>query len=304
MIREPDSIIQFKNVSKRFGKTLALNDVSLSIAPGTITGLLGANGAGKSTLLRHIVGLYLPDQGSCLTFDREAGELTGETLARIGYVHQDSELIRWMKVGQLLRYVAAYYHTWNDTLVEKLVQDFEVDKRKRVGDLSPGQRQRLAIILAIGFDPELIILDEPVAALDPLARLQFLEFLMDLIQDAGRTIIISSHILSDVEKIIDQALIMKEGGVVTHCPLDDLRESYERITVTALQGSLPDPLPLTGILECERSEQTAALTVRPSQNGQTDALRAAGAYDVRSEPLPLEDLYRLVVTEPGNERGR
>ena len=162
--------------------------------PRRIIGLLGANGSGKSTLLRHMIGLYPPSAGQCVTFGVDAAKLSPAELGRIGYVHQEGELLEWMKVSQLIRYAAAYYPTWNHDLEAEYIRDFELPLKQRIGSLSPGQRQKVAILLAIGFEPELLILDEPAAGLDPIARSDFLDLLLKIIQDGNRTIIISSHI--------------------------------------------------------------------------------------------------------------
>jgi len=260
-------MVEIRGLSKRFGKIQALDAVDLDIGRGRIVGLLGANGAGKSTLLRHIIGLYLPDSGRCTTLGCDAGKLSPAELARIGYVHQEGELIDWMTAGQLLRYVSVYYPTWNDELEKRLVGEYEISLKARVGSLSPGQRQRLAILIAICFEPELLILDEPAAALDPLARAQFLDLLLHLIQDQNRTIVISSHILSDVEKVIDHAVIMKAGKIIADASFDALREKYHRVRLTALSGALPDPLDFANVLECRRNESEATrpcATCRPT----------------------------------------
>ena len=148
-------IVQMRNVSRRFGHIQAMANVDLEISPGRIMGLLGANGAGKSTLLRHIIGLYLADQGECITFGTAAAKLGPDELGRIGYVHQEVELLGWMTVRQLVRYVSAYYNGWNRQLEEKYISDFDISLKDRVASLSPGQRQKLAILLAIAFEPEL-----------------------------------------------------------------------------------------------------------------------------------------------------
>jgi ABC-2 type transport system ATP-binding protein len=238
-----DPFVQMSGVSKAFGSTRALDGVDLTIPPGRIIGLLGANGAGKSTLLRTIIGLYLPDSGKVVTFGRVARDLGPHQLARIGYVHQEGELLDWMTVGQLIRYVAAYYPSWNEDLECKYIADFSVNVNARVGSLSPGERQKVAILIAIGFEPELLILDEPASALDPIARARFLDLLLELIQTEGRTIVISSHILSDVEKVIDHVIIMDGGRIIRDSSFDDLREEYSRVRLTALHGSLPPTLP-------------------------------------------------------------
>ncbi len=288
-------MVQIQRLGKRFGKTEALQDVSIEIGTGSIIGLLGANGAGKSTLLRHIIGLYLPNEGSCVTFGCEAGKLGPAQLARIGYVHQEGDLLEWMKVGQLIRYVSAYYPDWNHGLEEKYIADYDISTDARVGTLSPGQRQKLAILLAIGFEPELLILDEPASTLDPVARGQFLDLLLQIIQDENRTIIISSHILSDVEKIIDHAVIMRAGRILRNCSFDELKEEFCRVRVTALGGELPAKLPFSDAIDHQRSNGQAVMTVKNASREQIE--QTAENMNCRAEfqPLPLEDIYKIVV---------
>ena len=289
-------VVRVRDLTKRFGDTIALDDVSLDVTPGRIVGLLGANGAGKSTLLRHMTGLYLPDAGTCATLGCDAARLTPDHLARIGYVHQGGELLDWMTARQFLQYVAVYYPNWNASLQERLVADFEIPLKKRIGALSPGQRQRLAILIAVAFEPELLILDEPAADLDPLARLQFLQLLIDIIQDPSRTIIISSHILSDVEKIIDHVVIMREGRILRDCPFDALQEEFCRLRLSAADAGLPADLPFTGVLDARRSDGEAILLL-PTPSAD-DLRRAEETLRCRidRESLSLEDLYRIVVT--------
>ena len=289
------TMVEIRGLSKRFGKVQALDAVDLTIERGRIIGLLGANGAGKSTLLRHIIGLYLPDRGQCTTLGVEAGQLSPAELARIGYVHQEGELIDWMTAAQLLRYVSVYYPTWNTELEDRLVSEYEISLKARVGSLSPGQRQRLAILIAVCFEPELLILDEPAAALDPLARAQFLDLLLQLIQDQNRTIVISSHILSDVEKVIDHTLIMKAGKIVTDASFDALREKYSRVRLTALSGPLPESLGFANVLECQRNQSAATLTVADLTPEQIATSATKINCQAEVQPLPLEDIYRVVV---------
>lgn len=289
-------IVEMQHLTKSFGRLKALDDVNLSVHPGRIIGLLGANGSGKSTLLRHIIGVYLPDYGTCRTFGREAADLRAEDLGRIGYVHQEGELVEWMKAGQLIRYVSAYYPNWSHDLEARYIHEFEIDLDSRVGRLSPGQRQRLAILLAICFEPELLILDEPAAALDPLARAQFLELLLQIIQDTRRTIIISSHILSDVEKVIDHVLIMKSSRLVRDCGFDELREEFSRVRLTSLNGDLPAELPFAGVVECRRNGKQAVLTLhRPSRERIEAAARNLNC-EVEFRGMTLDELYKVVVT--------
>jgi ABC-2 type transport system ATP-binding protein len=270
-----------RKVCKRFGYIKALDNVDLDICPGRIIGLVGANGSGKSTLLRHIIGLYLADEGDCVTFGCEAGRLGASQLSRIGYVHQEGELLDWMKVRQLIRYIS----------------DFDISLKARVGSLSPGQRQKLAILLAMGFEPEFLILDEPASALDPIARAQFLDLLLGIIQDSTRTIIISSHILSDVEKVIDHLLIMKEGHLLRDCSFDELREEFCRLKVTSLDGQLPAELPFAEIVDCIREEGRAVLVLRNYSQEKLEAQAQMLNCEIETETLSLEEIYRIVVSE-------
>ena len=288
-------IIQMRNVSKGFGRIQALDGINLEISRGKIIGLLGANGAGKSTLLRHIIGLYLADEGQCITFGADAGKLGPKELGRIGYVHQEGELLEWMTVKQLVRYVSAYYETWNHELEEKYITDFDISTRDRVSFLSPGQRQKVAILLAIGFAPELLILDEPASALDPIARSRFLDLLLQLIQDENRTIIISSHILSDVEKVIDHTIIMRKGRILRDGSFDSLREEFLKVTLTSLNGQLPKELPLENPISCERSSSQAVLIVQNYASSDLEAKAKEINCTVDIKPLPLEEIYKIVV---------
>jgi ABC-2 type transport system ATP-binding protein len=296
LMNNEEPIVQMRKVCKQFGNIKALDDINLQIYPGRIIGLLGANGAGKSTLLRNIIGLYLQDEGECITFGSVAKKLGPKELARIGYVHQEGELLDWMTVRQLISYVSAYYQSWNRELEEKYVEDFEISTQARVGSLSPGQRQRLSILLAIGFEPELLILDEPAAALDPLARAQFLDLLLQIIQTENRTIIISSHILSDVEKVIDHAVIMKKGRILLDCSFDELRERFSQVRISALGKELPSEFPFENILHCQRSDGQAILTVQdcPREIIQEQA-KSLDCW-VEIEMLPLEEIYKIVVS--------
>jgi ABC-2 type transport system ATP-binding protein len=290
-------ICQLNHITKWFGKTKALDGIDLCISSGSIIGLVGSNGAGKSTLLRHIIGLYLPDEGTCTTLDVEAKKLSPKELARIGYVHQEGELLEWMNVGQLIRYVSAYYETWNKDLEARYIKDFDLNLKDRVGALSPGQRQKLSILLAIGFEPELLILDEPASALDPLARRQFLNLMLEMIQTQNRTIVISSHILSDIEKIIDHIVIMDKGKILRDCGLDALQEEFCQITLTATGGKLPESLPFANVVDCKRNGTQASLVLRNANPQQIEEQAQRIGCRLELHRLPLEELYELVVKQ-------
>jgi len=294
-MNELEPIVEIRSLTKRFKKKIALDSVNLDIFPGGIIGLLGPNGCGKSTLIRHMVGLYLPDSGDCITFGHNAAKLGSKEFSRIGYVHQEGELLGWMTVGQLIRYVSAYYPNWNRDLEFRYIQDFEIRVKDRVSSLSPGQRQKLAILLAIGHEPDLLILDEPASALDTIARSQFLMLLLKMIQKDGKTILIASHVLSDIEKVINHAIIMKDGRIIENQGLDNLRELYLRVQLTSIDMPLPENLPFKGIVSCQRSDYQAIMVLEmPDFNFvKVQAERLNWRIDIH--PLPLEELYKIIM---------
>jgi ABC-2 type transport system ATP-binding protein len=292
---ELEPIVEIKDLTKRFDKKTTLDSVNLDIFPSRIIGLLGPNGCGKSTLIRHIVGLYLPTSGSCSTFGCDAGKLGPRELSRIGYVHQESELLDWMTVGQMIGYVSAHYPNWNKDLGNRYLSDFGIMIKDHVGSLSPGQRQKLAILLAIGHEPDLLILDEPASALDPIARAQFLELLLKIIQMDKKTILITSHILTDVEKVIDHVIIMKGGRIVVDQGLDDLRERYLRVRLTGIDIPLPERLPFETVLSCHRDSHQAILTLDSKYFESTKCNVNLSNYQIESQNLPLEDIYKIIM---------
>jgi len=290
-----EPIVKIRGLTKHFKKHTALAGVDLDIYPGRIIGLLGPNGCGKSTLIRHIIGLYLPSQGTCMTFGKNAADLGQKELCRIGYAHQEGQLLDWMNVEQLIRYVSAFYPKWNKDLELRYTQDFEIRMKDRVGSLSPGQRQKLAILLAIGHEPDLLILDEPASALDPIARAQFLELLLNIIQQEGKIILIASHILTDVEKIIDHVIMMNGGRIIKNQGLDNLLESYLHVRLTSIGKELPQELSFEKALFCQKDNYQALIVFETPDldSFKAQAERLNCRVDIHA--LPLEDLYRVIM---------
>lgn len=216
--------ISMKNVVKNFGAKAVLQGVDLEIPRGAIVGLLGTNGSGKTTLLKCAVGLLRPQDGESQLLGESSWDLSLATKSRLGYVPQVISLFPWMTVSDLLRYTGSFYTNWNHDLVEKLLKDWDLERFGRVGNLSVGQLQKLAILTALGHEPELLILDEPAASLDPLARRQFLQLIIDLAGPSNRTVLFSTHITSDLERVADHVAILKKGQIVHFGLLEDLKE--------------------------------------------------------------------------------
>ncbi len=216
--------IDLRGIVKSYGKKQVLTGLDLSVPKGSVLGLLGTNGAGKTTLIKCALGLIRPQSGRAQLLGEDSWTLGAAAKMRIGYVPQVVNLYPWMKVRHLIEYTAAFYPNWDDALVARLVGEWDIPANDRVGPLSVGQLQKVAILLALGHDPDLLILDEPAASLDPLARRQFLQMIIDLAEPGKRTVLFSTHITSDLERVADRVAILKSGRIAWQGLLEDLKE--------------------------------------------------------------------------------
>jgi ABC-2 type transport system ATP-binding protein len=219
-----ESAIEIRGLVKSYGKKEVLTGLDVSVPKGSVLGLLGTNGSGKTTLIKCALGLIRPQSGEARLLGESAWSLSGEAKARIGYVPQVIGLYPWMKVRHLIDYTAAFYPNWNHAMVADFVREWSIPLEDRIQPLSVGQQQKVAILLALGHEPELLILDEPAASLDPLARRQFLQTIIDLAEPGKRTVLFSTHITSDLERVADSVAILKSGQIAWHGLLEDLKE--------------------------------------------------------------------------------
>lgn len=278
------------DVTKSFGDKQVLDGATLKLPPGTVTGLLGTNGAGKTTLLKCALGLLRIQSGECRIFGESSWDLSAETKARIGYVPQIPALWPWIKVGQLIEYTASFYARWDTDKILDLQKRWELKDKDAVGTLSTGQMQRLAILLALGHSPELLILDEPAASLDPLARRQFLELIIDMAEPGGRTVLFSTHIVSDLERVADSVAVLRNGKVAFHGLVDELKERVRRVHVTA-PASLPASLDLPGTLHEDIRGREATLSLFGASEESLSAIRSKFSAEVAVQELNLEEIF-------------
>ena len=222
------------------GGEQVLRGLDWRLMPGQVVGLLGRNGAGKTTLLEALLGLREVQAGVVQMFGQPATRLDDTARARIGYVPQQSDLFESFTPAQLLAYFKSFYPRWNEAKVEGLMSRWAIDRNKRIGKLSVGQQQRLSIIRALAHDPDLLVLDEPVASLDPAGRRDFLRELVEGVLERGTTVVFSTHILSDLERVAFNLAFMSGGRIALQAPLDELLDEVRVLTGPAaeVQGML------------------------------------------------------------------
>lgn len=285
-----NAVLSVDRLRKSFGNKEVLRGVDLAIEPGTVLGLLGANGSGKTTLIKCAVGLLRPTSGSATVLGEDAWNLSGAIKTRLGYVPQEVTSYPWMRVRQVIAYTAAFYQRWNHAFVNKLCDQWHVPLEDRVGSLSTGQLQTVGIVLALGHQPELLVLDEPVASLDPSARRQFLRTLLDLLEDEKQSILFSTHITSDLERVAQRVAILGDGKIRFQGELDELKDRVKRLRITA-RHDLPASFAVPGALRCEVAGSHATVSVADFNERLLAQVRQTWDADVAVNDLNLEEIF-------------
>jgi ABC-2 type transport system ATP-binding protein len=288
------AMIDFTHVAKRFGKTQALKDLTLQVPEGTIYGLLGRNGAGKSTTLQMIMRLLRPDSGTVQVMGKAPHSLSLADRQQIGYASDSLPLIPWFRIGELLAYNGAFYPGWDSAYVNKWMQQLAIDPQKRILGLSRGERQKVALLMAIGHRPRLLVLDEPAGGLDPVVRQEFLQSLIELLHETGTTIVISSHQMSDIERLVEYVGILEAGQMQLEASLDDLRGRIRQVQLWA-----PELTPDTRLKDAAIVEQSAhkgslqLLHTQWDKGAEAELLARYPEASVQVTPLSLEEIFLL-----------
>ncbi len=232
----PDTAIDTLDLSCRYGRTEAVRDVTFSVAPGSIFALLGPNGAGKTTTIRVLMNMLRPARGRSRVLGVESGRLGPRELAQIGYVSESQELPRWMSVGDLLSFCRPFYPTWDDGFAGRLTREFELPLATKIGHLSRGMRVKAALVTALAFRPRVLVLDEPFSGLDPVVRDDLVHGVLQLAGQQQWTVLLSSHDLDEVERLVDVVGFMSHGRLLLTEPLVDLQRRFRAVEVTLADG--------------------------------------------------------------------
>ena len=284
-----NTVIEASGLGKRYGRRWALADCALSVPAGRVTGLVGPNGAGKTTLLQLAAGLLEPDSGTISVLgERSAG--TPAQLGRIGFLAQDAPVYAGLSVAGHLRMGAWLNQGWDTELAARRISQLGLDPRQRAGSLSGGQRAQLALTLAVAKRPELLLLDEPVASLDPLARREFLRDLMETVAEQQVSVVLSSHLITDIERVCDYLIVLTASRVRIAGETEALLATHHR-----LSGPRRDPRTLSAswdVIEKSHAGKQSTLLVRTS-----DPILDP-AWTVR--PVTLEDMVLAYMSQPGD----
>lgn len=284
-------VINIQNLSKSYGSKPVLKGVTAEIKTGEVIGLLGLNGAGKTTLLETLLGFAAPDEGDASIFGKNSFDgLDEATKMRIGFVPQSDEVLQNITCQRYLELIAEFYPSWNSGLIERLCEEWSIPLKDKTQSLSVGQKQKIAILTALGHEPDLLILDEPVASLDPLARRQFLKELIDIAGDEKRTIIFSTHIVSDLERVASRVWLFKDGKIAINEDLDVLKEHTARIKLPP-GIAIPQSFLEDSLIYHRKEQENNVLIFTHWSKEQHNKLEQAIGTNVTPEYLSLEDIF-------------
>ncbi len=293
-----DYPIVVEDLVKYYEGRCILDGVSLRVPRGCIYGLLGRNGSGKTTIIRILLGLEPPTRGCTIVLGQDSTRLSAQTHGRIGYVAEGHHLIQSYRVRRLIGLCKGLALHWNEEFFGRLMETFRLPLDRKVKELSTGMRAQLNLALAMAIDPELLILDDPTLGLDTIARRQFLELAIDVIQRQGRTILFSSHILGDVERIADRIGVLVAGKLVVDCTLEELKSRIKKLRVI-FPDQAPEDLYVTEIVNQQKQGREMVLTVANWNRQKQAILETFHPESCTEVPMTLEDIF-IECTRPAS----
>lgn len=288
-------MITITNLHKSFRKTEAVAGLSLEVPAGQVTAFLGPNGAGKSTTIKCLLNLHRPDSGSASVLGIDSRKLSPREFTQIGYVSENMELPLWMSVQQFLDYCRPLYPNWDSTFEARLMRQFDLPPATKLKDLSRGMRMKAALLSSLAYRPKLVVLDEPFSGLDPLVRDEFIRGLLELTEQEGWTVFVSSHDIEEVQRLADRIAILNRGQLALDETSDSLQSRFRAIeTVLPDETKLPAHLPADW-LHAEQAGRTLRFTASHYQNDAhltatlAETLPTASKPEIR--PMSLREIF-------------
>jgi ABC-2 type transport system ATP-binding protein len=276
-----------------YGRKETLRGVNLNVPSGSIFGFLGRNGAGKTTTIKTLLGLLTPSTGTCLVQGLNPGAEPLAVRAGLGYMAEDQQMYGWMKVDEIVNWVAEFYPAWDHRLSDQLLDSLALPRKNKVKTLSKGQNSRLALLLALGHRPKLVILDDPTLGLDPIARKDFLKNVLGLLQANNVTVFFSSHLLYEIEPVADYVAILDDGKIIKTAKTDDLRENIRRFIISPKNNG--DFTHLPGLLDASRFGDTVSIVVESADNIRRTAIQNLSSSPIRETALNLDEIFEAYV---------
>ena len=290
-------IIRVENVTRCFGKTVALNKVSLTMSGGIVLGLVGENGAGKTTLIKHLLGLLRAREGKVRVFGKDPVAEPEYVLARLGYLSEHREdLPGWMRLGELFRYTRAFYPKWDNPYAQQLCETFGLDPDQKIKTLSKGQKAQVGLINALAHRPQLLLLDEPSSGLDPVVRHDILAAVIRNVVDEGRSVFFSSHLLEEIELVADHVVIMHKGGIFVDSPLAEIQNAYCTLELL-FEQHLETPPTWPGLIWSRNEGKQWSILCKADVNVLKQKAAELGARGVRSKRPTLNEIFVSLVKD-------
>ncbi len=289
-----NAVIKIEHVSKSYQNLKVLADLDMQVQPGQIVGLVGRNGAGKTTLIESIMGLRELEEGKIDIWQHPLGELAQQQKEQIGFVPQDSIGFEWMRVKQYLDYFGSFFSHWDKVYSRTLTQRWQLDENSRIADLSGGQQQILQVIQALSIRPQLLILDEPVAHLDPNMRRQFLSELVELTCELGTTVLFSTHIISDLERVASHIALLNSGKITHFYELEELKAHAASLL---FESKVAEAQQFDHLINWQSINNGSKAILASPEGPSVSSIEQQLGVSIKSHPLSLEDWYLEVTNE-------
>jgi ABC-2 type transport system ATP-binding protein len=290
--------IVIEHFTKRFGSRTAVADLSLEVPRGAVLGLLGQNGAGKSTTIKTLLNLHRPTSGRLAVLGLDSVRQSIELRRRVGYLPEEPSYYKWMTVDEAVRFNAAFFPQWDKALADDLLKKLELPRDRRLRELSRGMQAKVGLVIALAPRPEVLILDDPTSGLDAVVRREFLEAMIANVQAEGGTVLFSTHLLHEMERVADEVAILHHGRLLLRDSLENLKAATKKLRVV-YPDRVPERIELPGLLRVVRNTHQALITVGGYDGRVAEQLRAAGAESVEALDLSLEEIFVEAVQGQG-----
>lgn len=287
-------IVNISHLCRSFDNKEALKDINFTVEKGQVFGIVGENGAGKTTLIKHILGLYRAQKGQVRIFGMDPVKHPEKVLAKIGYLSEEPELPLWMTVEQILNYNAAFYENWDTAYADQLIESFRIDRSKKIKALSKGQKARVGLCLAQAYRPDLLLLDEPSSGLDPNVRRDILLEIINTVCEEGRSVIFSSHLLEEVERVSDHLLMLSHGEVLLSDSMESVLLKHFKCRIQHNDNNPMDELlKMNGLIHTQPVESALELNFFAEEQSILEQFQSLQIELISHRKMTFNEIFRV-----------